>query len=164
MRRLRLARCAAPAIVSIAAVGAGWLEDVPQITATEAVQAAEVAFERAGVTAEVDDAPAASTYVSRSQRRPVAVWTVRATVRTAPVVVFLARSGAQPVSIDDRSPNGSEYVLSDLEYGAVARSVDDPALTRAVRRNIALTLAAVLVVALSIAHAVLAERRSQESR
>lgn len=163
MRR-RLARCAGPAIVSIVAVGAGWLEDVPQITAGEAVHAAEVAFERAGVAAEVEDPPAASTYVSRSQRRPVAVWTVRATVRAAPVVVLLARSGAQPVSIDDRSPNGTEHILSDVEYGAVARSIDDPALTQAVRRNIALTLAAVLVIALSISHALLVERRSQESR
>ena len=163
MRRLLVILCAAVAIVSVGAVAAGWLEAVPDITAGEAVEAAEVAFERAGVVAEVEAIPAASTYVSRNQRA-VEVWTVHATVRSAPVVVFLSRSGAQPVSIDDRSPNGTDYVLSDLEYDAVAGSVDDPALTRTVRRNIALTLAAVLVIGLAISHALLAERRSQEHR
>ena len=162
MRLLRVGG-ALLSLAAIATVGAGWLTDVPDITAAEATEAAEVAFERAGLTAELDADPLADTYVSRT-RRPVEVWTVRATVRSAPIVVLLARSGAQPVSIDDRSPSGTEYVLSEIEYRAVASSIDDPAVGRVVRRNIALTVAAVLVVALAIAVALVTEPRPQESR
>ncbi len=163
MRRLRPAVCVLLGLVAVVSVAVGWLDDVPEITASEAVDAADAAFEAAGVIAEVDDKPAAAMYVSRS-RRPVEVWTVRATVRSSLIVVSLARSGAQPVAIDDRTIDSSEYILSDIEYDAVARGVDDPALARVVRRNITLTLAAVLVVALSIALVLVTDPRSQESR
>lgn len=163
MRRLRRALLGLLGLVAIGAVGAGWLADVPDITAAEAVEVANGAFEGAGVTADVDTEPSADTYVSRTQR-PVEVWRVRATVRSTPIEVFLARSGAQPVSIDDRSLNGAEYVLSEIEYDAVASSIDDPALGRVVQRNITLTLAAVLVVALAIGLALVSEHRPQEPR
>ncbi len=163
MRRLRLGALAALAVVAVGVVAAGWLEPVPEISAADAVVAADRAFARAGLEAEVEDDPARGTYVSDNQE-PVDTWTVRATVRSAAVLVHLARAGAQPVSIDDRAPNGTQYVLSELEYRSVARSVDDPSLTRTVRRNIALTLGAVLVVADALALALVTERRRQEPR
>jgi len=161
MRRRRVGLAILLGLVAVATVGAGWLDGVPDLTAAEAADVAEGAFEAAGVTAVVDRDPWASTYVSQS-RRPVEVWTVRATVRSALIDVRLARSGAQPVSIDDRMPDGTAYVLTEIEYQAVAGGIDDPALGRAVRRNIALTLAAVLVVALAIALAFFPDSRAQE--
>jgi len=151
-------------LVAIGVVGAGWLADVPDITAAEAVEVAESAFGGAGVAATVDPEPSADMYLYRT-KPPVEVWIVRATVRSTPIEVFLARSGAQPVSIDDRTADGGDYVLSELEYAAVARGVEDPALARLVRRNITLTLAAVLVVATALALAALmTAHRTQEHR
>jgi hypothetical protein len=161
MRRLRISLAILFGLIAIGAVGAAWLDGVPDITAEEATDVAAEAFEAAGLRAAVDPDPSPGTYVSHSHRT-VEVWTVRATVRSALVEVRLARSGAQPVSIDDRSADGSAYVLTEHEYEAVASGIDDPALSRVVRRNIALTLAAVLVVALALALALLPEPRPQE--
>jgi hypothetical protein len=143
--------------VAVGIACAGWLADVPEITASEAVEVAEDAFAGAGVDAAVAAEPVADTYVSRSQRS-VEVWRVRATVRDAPIDVLLARSGAQPVAIDDRSADGTAYVLSEAEYDSVAGRVDDPALERRVARNIALTLAAGLVVVAATLLVLVAER------
>lgn len=161
MRRLRVGLAVLLSLIAIATAGAGWLDGVPDITAAEATEVAEEGFEAAGLTAAVDAEPSAGTYTSPTQRR-IEVWTVRATVRSTLIEVRLARSGAQPVSIDDRARNGTEYELSQIEYNAVARGVDDPALGRVVRRNIALTLAAVLVVAMAIALGLRSDRRAQE--
>ncbi len=161
MRRPRVGLAILLGVVAVATVGAGWLAGVPELTAAEAVDAAEGGFAAAGLAAAVDPVPSRSTYVSRTQRT-VEVWTVRATVRSASIEVRLARSGAQPVAIDDRTPDGTEHVLSETEFDAVAGGFDDPALDRVVRRNIALTVAAVLVVAMAIALALLPDPRAQE--
>ncbi|MEQ1785416.1 MAG: hypothetical protein ABL966_00060 [Acidimicrobiales bacterium] len=146
---MRRVLCAALAAVAVGAVAAAWFEAVPDITGEEAVDAADQAFADAGIVAEVEPTPSAERYAT-SARGSVEVWRVRATVRASPVDVLLARSGAQPVSIDDRAANGASYLLSEVEYDAVARAIQDPALDRAVRRNSGLTVAAVLVVALAI--------------
>jgi hypothetical protein len=155
--RAPVAAAACLAVVAIAAVGLAWLQDVPEISAHDAVRAAEHAFQRAGLDATVEGDPVRAVYASRSHD-PVDVWAVQATVQTGsgstePVQLRLARAGAQPVSIDDRSLDGSAYVLSDDEYATVAGNVDDPARARTVRRNIVLTIAAALVVALALVHA-----------
>ena len=145
--------------VAVATVAVGWWEEVPPLTATEAVTATEEALLGAGLDASVAPDPLATTYVSRT-RDPVDVWAVRATVRSEPIELQLARDGAQPVAIDDRSLDGASYVLSELEYEAVAAHVDDPARVRIVRRNIALTTAAVLVIAVALAHLAVSQRRT----
>lgn len=156
--RWRQLGAGALAVVAMAAVGVGWFEDVPALTADDAVQATQEAFRSAGIDATVEPVAIRSTYASRT-REPVDVWAVRATVRAEPVELQLARSGAHPVAIDDRTLDGTTYVLSELEYGAVARGVDDPSLARQLRRNIALTTAAVLVVGLTIALAAFPKER-----
>ncbi len=161
MRRLRLAVCALVAALAVAVVAIGWLDGVPEISAAEASRAAQAAFDRADLAAVIDSQPTASTYAS-STRPAVEVWTVRATVRSAPVALLLARSGAQPVQIDDRTPNGSGYVLSEIEYGVLAEGVEDPALRRIVARNITLTVAAVLVVAVSLALGLCTASRTED--
>ncbi len=164
MQRVRLAVAVVMAAAAISAVAVGWLAEVPEITAEEAAAVTEDALGAAGLSAVVDPRPTASAYASPS-RPAVEVWTVRATVRSAPIAVLLARSGAQPVSIDDRRANGTGYVLSELEFSAVAGRVDDPALARLVRRNVTLTVAAVGVVAMALALAfVTVQHRPQEPR
>ena len=138
------------AVVAIGTVGAAWLEEPPVLTAADAADAAEHAFAGAGVDAAIRGEPSPSTY-ARRERGPVDVWLVLMAVRDEIVQLQLSRSGADPVAIDDRTIDGSSYVLSDAEYESVARHVDDPALDRQVRRNIAITVAAALVVAVALA-------------
>ncbi len=153
---------AAAAVVAVGSVAAGWLEEAPELTAADAVEATQAAFDDAGLDASVQTDPVRATYESRA-REPVAVWSVLVTVREEPVQLQIARSGARPIAIDDRTLDGSAYVLSELEYESVADHVDDPALARTVRRNIVLTLAAVAVVALAIAHAAVATTPKETS-
>ena len=150
MRRWRLGALLALAAVAVGAVTAAWLLDVPEISAQDAVDTTEAAFADAGLEASVDPVATRRSYLS-PRRSVVEVWTVRATVRATPVDVLLARSGAQPVAIDDRTPDGADYALTDAEYEAVARHIEDLSLARSVRRNVALTLAAGLVVAVCLA-------------
>src|SRR5688572_8416996 len=144
-------------IVAIVTTGLAWREDVPDLTARDAVTAMEDALDRADIDATVQPDPVKTTYASRA-RDPVEVWAVRATVRSEPIELKLARSGAQPVAIDDRNEDGSAYVLSELEYAELAENVDDPARARTIRRNIALTIAAVLVLVLVLAHAATSQK------
>jgi hypothetical protein len=146
------------ALVALAVAGTAWWEDVPPLTAADAVTATQDAFDGAGVEADVATDPVRTTYASRT-RDPVDVWAVRATVRAELVQVQLTRDGAHPVAIDDRSLDGSTYVLSDLEYETLAAHVDDPARTRRVQRNVTITIAAVLVVALALGHAATTTRK-----
>jgi hypothetical protein len=158
------ARTVAAVVLACWAIGAvvvAWSQPMPDLTAEDAVTATEGALAGAGVDGVVDNDPRREVYASRS-RAPVDVWTVRALVREAPIEVRLARAGAQPVEIDDRTLDGTTYVLSQAEYEAVARHVDDPSRARAVWRNVVLTFAAVLIVALSLAH--LATDRPKEPR
>jgi hypothetical protein len=143
---------------AILVVGAAWQEDVPELTAADAVDAAEGALRGAGLDATVEPDPLPTVYASAT-RDPVAVWSVRATVRAEPISLQLARAGAQPVALDDRTLDGSAYVLSDFEYRSVVDHVDDPARQRTLERNVVLTLAALLVVAMAVALAAQAPRK-----
>ncbi len=138
------------AAVAVGAVAAAWFEEPPALTAADAADAAEDAFDAAGLDASLQGDPVPATYATRS-RAPVAVWSVLVTVRDELVQLELEQSGARPVAIDDRTFDGTSYVLSELEYESVVRHVDDPALARIVRRNIAITVAGVLVVAVALA-------------
>jgi hypothetical protein len=161
--RLRAALAAAVALVAIAAVAVAWLEDLPELSAADAVTATEAALGDAGLEAEVAPEPIRTTYTSRSHA-PVDVWEVHAIVRSEPIALSLAAAGAVPIAIDDRNADGSAYVLSDAEYESLAHSVDDPARARAVERNSWLTAAAVLVVALAVAHAAHAAQPEEARR
>ena len=158
--RPRIVASVAVAVVAVACVAIAWLQEVPEISAEDAVSAARGALEDAGLDAEVEPDPQRTVYTTTS-RDHIDVWAVHATVRSEPIELQLALEGADPITIDDRTPDGSAYVLSEIEYKAVARNVDDPALARALRRDISLTIAAALVVALAIAHAAIAARTKE---
>jgi hypothetical protein len=143
-------------VVAVVTAAAGWAADRPDITAREAVSAAGDALARADLPAQVDPRPIPETYRSRSQSE-VQVWRVRATLDQGRIELYLARAGAQPVAIDDRSADGTAYLLSDRQYSAVARSMEDPALSRAMQRRVGLTVGAVLVAAVALGLVLLSE-------
>jgi hypothetical protein len=159
--RGRVLASVAISVVAVAVVAIAWLQDVPDISGDDAVAAAERALADAGLDADVDPEPQRSVYTTAS-RDQIDVWAVRATVRSEPIELQLAVAGAHPITIDDRTTDGAAYVLSELEYKAVAANVDDPALARTLRRNISLTVAAALVIALAIAHAAIAARTKED--
>ena len=138
--------------VAVVSAGAAWRQDVPDLTAHDAVVAMEDALEQTGLVASVRPDPERTTYASRTRDR-VEVWAVQASVRAQPIELLLARAGGDPVSIDDRNRDGSAYVLSEREVTALASCVDDPARRRTIRRIVALTVAAVLVIVLALTHA-----------
>lgn len=160
MARARWPALLALASVAVGVVAAAWWRDVPDITDRQAVSATKAAFEDAGVDATVHPIATRRRYVS-PQRSAVDVWWVRATVGSSQVDLSLARSGAQPVAIDDRTPDRASYALTDAEYEAVARSIEDLALARAVERNVTLTVAAALVVAVCLALGATVARREE---
>jgi hypothetical protein len=145
------------AVVAVATLAVGWWSEPPPLTASDAVEAVEGALDDAGLDATVADDPAPDTYRSRT-REAVDVWAVRATVRSEAIELRVARVGAEPVAIDDRTPDGASYVLSDHEYQTVASHVEDIARSRRLRRNVALTVGALLVVGLALRHTTLASR------
>jgi hypothetical protein len=144
-------------VVAVATLAAAWWSDPAALTASEAVEAVEGALADAGLDATVEADPTSDTYRSRT-REAIDVWAVRATVRSEPIELRVARVGADPVAIDDRNPDGTSYVLSDHEYQTVASHVEDVARSRRLRRNVALTVGALLVVGLALRHATLATR------
>jgi hypothetical protein len=146
------------AAVAVLVVGVGWQEDVPELTASDAVDATEDALRGAGLEATVEPDPVPTVYASLT-RDAVEVWSVQATVRAEPIELQLARAGAQPVALDDRTLDGTAYVLSDDEYQTVVSKVDDPARQRVIRRNVLLTLAGALVIALALALAATTPRK-----
>jgi hypothetical protein len=146
---------AALAGVAIGAVALGWRQDPPHLTADGAARAVEAAFAGADLDASVEGEPVRASYTTRAGT-PVEVWSVLVIVREQPVQLQISRADARAVAIDDLTLDGASYVLSDAEHESVAKRVDDTTLDHQLRRNITLTVAAALVVALAIAHAALA--------
>ena len=146
------------AAAAILVVGAAWREDVPELTASDAVASAEDALGAAGLDATVEPNPVPTVYASLT-RDAVEVWAVQATVRSEPIELQLTRVGAQPVALDDRIVDGSAYVLSDVEYESIVAHVDNPARDRVIQRNALVTFAAALIVALALAHAAVNPRK-----
>jgi hypothetical protein len=145
-RILLVAVCAAV----VTAVAAGWLEDPPPVSAADAVAEVGDALAAAGLAATVDPAPLASSYQPAGGER-TDVWQTFASVEGGTILVSVAQLGGRPVFLDDRSPNGSTQLLSEAQFDAVIDRIDDPGRGRLVRRNVALTVAAALVLAVAVA-------------
>ena len=163
MDRRRVGIAAGIAVLAIVAVAIAWLQDVPELSADDAVTAAQGALDEVGLEADVEPDPRRTTYTADSGD-PIEVWTVRAEVRSERIELYLATADARPVSIDDRTEDRASFVLTAVEHEAVGKSVDDPARPRAVRRNISFSFAAALVVALAIIHAALAAKPKEPRR
>lgn len=138
------------AAVSIGCVAVAWWEDPPPVTAEEAADAVARALTGAGLRATVAPDPLASTYEPRGGER-TPVWLAFATVEGGTIQVSVSQRGARPLFVDDRSPNGGQQLLSEAQFRAVTGGIDDPGRQRLVQRNVALTTAAALVLAMATA-------------
>lgn len=148
-------------LTAVAATGAAWLQQPGPITATEAVQAAQGAFEAAGFPRSVvERAAKAGRYEDGEDGAAIDVWKTSAELDDGTVELWVARADGEPVFLDDRTPDGVAQILTDAQFQDIADHADDPGLARQVRRNIFATLAAAGVVCLAVLLVVLG-RRSQ---
>ena len=138
-------------LAAVAVVAVGWLQSPPDITASEAVDAARGAFRAAGVDgARVDPRPRADAYRPAGGREALPVWRTSTRVRGGRVELWLAREDGEPVFLDDRSGDGAVQLLSDAEFNDLADHYENPATARQIRRNLALTIAAALATAIAV--------------
>lgn len=127
-------------------VAVGWLQSPDHITAPEAVAAAQSAYAAAGLNgAVVDPHPESGEYAGGSGHEPVAVWQTVAALDGGTVQLWLSRADGEAVFLDDRAPDGASQLLSDAQFQQLADHYENPAIGRQVRRNLLLTLGAVLV-------------------
>jgi hypothetical protein len=138
-------------LVAIVVAGAAWLQQPEDITAPEAVRAATGAFEAAGLQdAAVALRAVPDTYDAGGDRDPIEVWRTSAEVDDGTVELWLAREDGEPVFLDDRNADGTAQLLTDEQFDAIGDHFENPALGRQIRRNLVLTLAAALVLALAV--------------
>lgn len=159
MRKTAIALLGLAAILTAAVA---WLQRPDDITAAEAVRAAEGAFEAAGLDGSlVDPDPVAGSYDAGEDQAPLGVWKTSATLEEGTVELWLSRDDGEPVFLDDRTPDGTAQILTDAQFRAIGDHVENPALGRQVRRNLVMTLAAALVVGLAVLQVVVDDRHAR---
>jgi hypothetical protein len=137
-------------VVALGAVAAAWLQDPDPVTADQAVGVAERAFAAAGLPdAVVDGSPIAGVYTSPERGRRIEVWRTTAAIDGGDVELWLARADGEAVYLDDRTADGSAQLLTEEQFEALADHEDEPNLGSHLRRNVAITAAAVLLLALA---------------
>lgn len=138
-------------LVAIALTAVAWLQRPDHITAGEAVQAAAGAFDAAGLQdASVALRAVAGTYDVDDGRDPVEVWKTSAELEDGTVELWLSRDDGEPVYLDDRTPDGAAQLLTDEQFQQIGDHYENPALGRQLRRNLLSTLAAALILAVSV--------------
>lgn len=156
---------AAFGLVALGTVAVGWLESPDHITQAEAVTVAEHAFAAAGVRgATVDPRPSAGLYDPPDGGAKVPVWRTSAKVTGGTIKLWLTQTDAESVFLDDRAPDGSSQLLTDTQFRKLADHYENPAVSRQIRRNLVLTLAAALIVLLAVRLAVEMGRQSAARR
>jgi hypothetical protein len=140
--------------VALATTLVGWLQAPDDLTAREAIDAAEAAYDAAGLGGvEVDAEVVSGTYSSGGDSDPVPVWLTSATLDGGTIALWLARADGEAVYLDDRTPDGSSQLLTERQARAIGDHDGSPAVGRQIRRNLALTVAAALIVVLAVRHA-----------
>lgn len=138
-------------VVALGAVATAWVQDPDPVTADQAVGIADRAFAAAGVRgAAVDDTPIAGVYTSAERGRRIEVWRTTAAIDGGDVELWLARDDGEAVYLDDRTADGSAQLLTDDQFEALADHDEDPNLASHLWRNVAITAAAVLLLALAV--------------
>ena len=138
-------------VVALGAVATAWMQDPDPVTADQAVGIADRAFDAAGLPgAAVDDTPIAGVYTSAERGRRIEVWRTTAAIDGGDVELWLARADGEAVYLDDRTADGSAQLLTDDQFEALADHDDDPNLGSHLWRNVAITAAAVLLLALAL--------------
>lgn len=138
-------------LVAIGLTAAAWLQRPDHITAGEAVRAAAGAFEAAGLRdASVQLRAVPGTYDAGGDAAAVEVWKTTANVEDGTVQLWLSREDGEPVYLDDRTPDGAAQLLTDAQFREIGDHFENPALGRQLRRNLLATLAAALILGVSV--------------
>ncbi|MFZ6004358.1 MAG: hypothetical protein ACOYXM_10555 [Actinomycetota bacterium] len=137
-------------VVALASVAIGWLQYPSHITAAEARAVAKGAFEAAGVDAVIDPEPTLGFFTAEGDDERVRVWRTSAEIDGGIVELWVQRSDGLAVFIDARTPDGSRELLTEDQFARIERFADNPAEGRQIRRNVALTAAAALIVVITI--------------
>lgn len=138
-------------VVALASAAIGWLQYPGHITAAEARAVAQGAFEAAGIDdAVVDPGPTPGLFSAAGDDERVRVWKTSAEIEGGTIELWLQRSDGLAVFIDDRTPDGAEALLTDDQVDRIEGYADNPAEGRQIRRNIALTAAAALIMIIAI--------------
>jgi hypothetical protein len=135
---------------AIACVLVGWLQDPGPLGAAEAVVAARSAFDRAGLDASIDGDAQPGVYEPVSGGGPVAVYRTSADLQGVTVVLYLRRSDAVPVYLDDRSADGGAQLLTEAQFSRLVSGVENPRRHDLLVRNLLLTLAAAAILGVAV--------------
>jgi hypothetical protein len=135
------------ALVVVLVTAFAWLQQPDHITAAEAVRAARGAFEAAGLDVVVAGHPEAGRYDPGGGEERIAVWRTSAQLDGATIALWLSRDDGEAVWLDDLTPDGTSRLLSDAQFQAVGDHYENPALGRQVRRNLVVTAAAAVILA-----------------
>lgn len=137
--------------IAFVVTAVAWLQTPHGMTADEAVQAAARALRSVGLAdVVVEPHPTATDYSSSEGGSPIAVWKTVAEVGDGTVELWLARSDGQSVFLDDRTPDGHAQLLTDDQFGELARGFPNPAAERQVHRNLVITVAAALLAMVAV--------------
>jgi hypothetical protein len=138
-------------LVAVALTAAAWLQEPAHITSVEAVRAATGAFEAAGLQeASVALRALPGTYDAGDDSEPIRVWKTTAMLEDGTVELWLSRQDGEPVYLDDRTPDGAAQLLTDAQFEQIGDHFENPALGRQLRRNLLATLAAALILGVSV--------------
>lgn len=152
MGRIRAAGASVLGALALGATLAAWLQSPPSVTAQEAIDVVREALLDAGlVDVVVDRAVEAGRYAPEGADSGIDVWKTEATVEGGRIRLWLARSDAEPVFLDDRTPDGSGQILDDSQYEHLARLDADPGFARHLRRNLLATGAGSAIMLLALA-------------
>lgn len=142
------------AVVAVGCTLGGWLQAPDELTASEAVDAAADAFGAAGLDdVDIDPDPVTGTYSPGGDDARVPVWLMSATYQGGTISLWIGRDDGEALYLDDRTPDGAAQLLTDEQVQAIADHDGSPAVARQVRRNLVVTVAAALVLALALRHA-----------
>jgi len=139
------------AVVAIAVVAIGWLQDPKPITAGEAIDAAQSAYAAAGLRdVVVDSHVERGTYTSPTDDARISVWKTTAAYDGGTIKLWVARADGASVFLNDRAADGRSALLTEAQFARLGEHDDNPATDRQVRRNVALTLAASIVALVAV--------------
>ena len=132
---------------AIGAAAAAWFTPHPLLEADNAADVAVGALDDVGVEATVAGAPELVSHTPEDGE-PVAAWAVFLDVGDETVELRVQESAGQLVYVDDRIGDAdTERLLTDEEFERIGDYRDDAVFRDWVVRNVAASLAAVLVAA-----------------
>jgi hypothetical protein len=137
------------AALAVVLTAIAWMQEPDPVSARDAVEVADRALAAAGVEADVAPDPASGEYQPASGD-PIPVWEVQAALPGGTVDLRIARDDGQPVFLDDRRDDGTGQLLTDAQAAAVGDHRSNPARDRQVRRDVLVTVAALLIAVLAL--------------